>query len=600
MPPGSSKLTFPLCCHGGSSHLPLVKLTGAEYRAENKQLLHPWFHLLYHKKVAEMEEALEQGGVDIDPDFEPQSRPRSCTWPLPRPDLSIVKQEPPSEGIPVDEARCDGQEVVLCPQNDLESRAVAEGMAGVGGTTPRKGGSRRNAWGNQSYAELISQAIESSPEKRLTLSQIYEWMVKSVPFFKDKGDSNSSAGWKNSIRHNLSLHSKFIKVHNEATGKSSWWMLNPDGGKSGKAPRRRAASMDNNSKLQKARSKVSRKKATMPASPDGTADSPGSQFPKWPGSPSSRSNDDSDVWTSFRPRTSSNASTISSRLSPIMNDQDDLADEHLHQSLVFSSTSTNVPPTVTEELELIDGLNLMSPSSSILPAQQSLNSSLMPRSASFSLRQQGTSSHASSFGNSLFNPIDISLQRSASHYSGSQTLEALLTSDSPPPSDVMMTQVDPLLTGNRLSSHNLILLGGFTPENKQIHMGSMQGQQQTSLGVLSLPTTLTLLVSPQNTASLSVSKGLVQGSPSPAGTLGTLPPVSSAGTMAFSNVREDKLPTDLDFDMFLENLECDVDDIINSDLMDGDGIEGLDFESTLHSMNYPSTSQASTHSWVPS
>ncbi len=56
--------------------------------------------------------------------------------------------------------------------------------------------SRRNAWGNMSYADLITKAIESSPEKRLTLSQIYEWMVKSVPYFKDKGDSNSSAGWK--------------------------------------------------------------------------------------------------------------------------------------------------------------------------------------------------------------------------------------------------------------------------------------------------------------------------------------------------------------------------------------------------------------------
>lgn len=64
-------------------------------------------------------------------------------------------------------------------------------------TGPRKGGgSRRNAWGNQSYAELISQAIESAPEKRLTLAQIYEWMVRTVPYFKDKGDSNSSAGWK--------------------------------------------------------------------------------------------------------------------------------------------------------------------------------------------------------------------------------------------------------------------------------------------------------------------------------------------------------------------------------------------------------------------
>ncbi|EQB78449.1 hypothetical protein CB1_000993034 [Camelus ferus] len=62
--------------------------------------------------------------------------------------------------------------------------------------SPRKCSSRRNAWGNLSYADLITRAIESSPDKRLTLSQIYEWMVRCVPYFKDKGDSNSSAGWK--------------------------------------------------------------------------------------------------------------------------------------------------------------------------------------------------------------------------------------------------------------------------------------------------------------------------------------------------------------------------------------------------------------------
>jgi len=64
----------------------------------------------------------------------------------------------------------------------------------------KKGSSRRNAWGNLSYADLITQAINSSPEKRLTLSQIYEWMVHNVPYFKDKGDNNSSAGWKVSVR----------------------------------------------------------------------------------------------------------------------------------------------------------------------------------------------------------------------------------------------------------------------------------------------------------------------------------------------------------------------------------------------------------------
>ena len=50
---------------------------------------------------------------------------------------------------------------------------------------------------------------------------------------------------QNSIRHNLSLHSKFIRVQNEGTGKSSWWMVNPDATKTGKSSRRRASNPDN-------------------------------------------------------------------------------------------------------------------------------------------------------------------------------------------------------------------------------------------------------------------------------------------------------------------------------------------------------------------
>ena len=68
--------------------------------------------------------------------------------------------------------------------------------AAVGSSASRKSTSRRNAWGNLSYADLITRAIESSPDQRLTLSQIYAWMVANVPFFRDKGENNSSAGWK--------------------------------------------------------------------------------------------------------------------------------------------------------------------------------------------------------------------------------------------------------------------------------------------------------------------------------------------------------------------------------------------------------------------
>lgn len=84
-------------------------------------------------------------------------------------------------------------------------------------SSSKKNSSRRNAWGNYSYADLITQAISSAQDNRLTLSQIYEWMVQNIPYFKDKGDSNSSAGWKVSLTHYITfffcsnIYSLFIR-----------------------------------------------------------------------------------------------------------------------------------------------------------------------------------------------------------------------------------------------------------------------------------------------------------------------------------------------------------------------------------------------------
>nr|XP_060612610.1 forkhead box protein O4-like [Anolis sagrei ordinatus] len=138
----------------------------------------------------------------LDPEFPPQSRPRSCTWPLPRPEAAAGPEAEAGGGA--------GSGLGSPEEPGVAAAAGIGGGAGPGGgggvgPAPRKstgnssssgGGARRNAWGSQSYADLISQAIESAPEKRLTLAQIYEWMVRSVPYFRDKGDSNSSAGWK--------------------------------------------------------------------------------------------------------------------------------------------------------------------------------------------------------------------------------------------------------------------------------------------------------------------------------------------------------------------------------------------------------------------
>lgn len=87
----------------------------------------------------------------------------------------------------------------LNEQASLQPHEQQTVNAATPATQKAKSSSRKNAWGSQSYADLITEAIESSPEKRLTLAQIYEYMVKNIEYFSDKGESNSSAGWKVSI-----------------------------------------------------------------------------------------------------------------------------------------------------------------------------------------------------------------------------------------------------------------------------------------------------------------------------------------------------------------------------------------------------------------
>lgn len=75
-----------------------------------------------------------------------------------------------------------------------------------------------------SYAQLIAQAISSSDEQQLTLSQIYSHIAGKFAYYKldDKG-------WQNSIRHNLSLNRNFVKVARQQNepGKGSFWRIEP-------------------------------------------------------------------------------------------------------------------------------------------------------------------------------------------------------------------------------------------------------------------------------------------------------------------------------------------------------------------------------------
>jgi len=73
-----------------------------------------------------------------------------------------------------------------------------------------------------SYIGLIALAILSTPEKRLVLSDIYQWILDNYVYFRQH-----SSGWRNSIRHNLSLNDCFMKTGRSANGKGHYWTIPP-------------------------------------------------------------------------------------------------------------------------------------------------------------------------------------------------------------------------------------------------------------------------------------------------------------------------------------------------------------------------------------
>ena len=73
-----------------------------------------------------------------------------------------------------------------------------------------------------SYIEMIARAILASPERKLCLQDIYETIEKSYPYFR-----TALPGWRNSVRHNLSLHECFFKGERCENGKGHYWCIHP-------------------------------------------------------------------------------------------------------------------------------------------------------------------------------------------------------------------------------------------------------------------------------------------------------------------------------------------------------------------------------------
>lgn len=384
---------------------------------------------------------------------------------------------------------------------------------------------------------------------------------------------------------------------------------------------------------------------------EGGAGSPGSQYSNWLGSPSSHSNEDFEAWSSFRTRTSSDASTLSGRRSPFPSEQEELGKSDSHMmypggagtkitaplprlSEVAGSMGQHSSENVMESL--LDNLNLLSPKNPQLGSDSSHSSNAAmlqssPYSSTSLTPHPQQDYHKCMYGQVRMNslspvPMQTLPERKPSYgayenqyIAPTGLLKELLNSDTEASRDMMPSR-DSLVpqvgrgrcllptynSQSHVGAHNGVKIMNppqshpIPHVNPQAIHSPSTSRDLNSCNMIPLTSLTSLSGAPPRMTSLRTCMQLPHGHPAHTNDVSAGYGSSSNGYRQLfhphGHHHQERLPSDLD-NVSIERFECDMESVLHDTLMDGGALD-FNFDPAAGPQGFPQRVKSTTHSWV--